>query len=304
MPVTQLFCPCVGARVPLDHYESGACGGWRKGMKMPLGWVIGVVRGALRDRLHADGRLTATRVLTCAREVLIRDFLDVFFDPRSANSTQWGTNNHEFIAANSPTGGYVKVSFGGPDSALPAARLLGVEMAGELDHIVSDFSAIHDYKMHAMTAQSFKASGKPDETTAGQMNIYRLALEQVCESARGKVQELLAFHGSMAPASEKLYCWRCKSSSACPPWMPQVQPILSEEQIAQIKPGGGEFTVAEIITEYEGFFKRQADGVALEDNLRMVPLIGRTMFGKKKCTEYCQPGVKFECDRLEGIYAL
>lgn len=288
MPVKSLSCPCTFGRLPLDHFSSGACKGWQGGMKMPLEWVISIVEDRVGDIYHAAGRLTTTRCLGCPRETLLADLKDYTFDPRHANSPQWGTAIHEKVSRNKSSQ-YFEVCFGsGEKGALPPARLFGVELAGKIDKITLGYGEIHDYKCHSESAQKF-IHGKKDLTVAAQMNIYRLAIEQVVPEAKGKIHTMIAYHGAMT------------SARGPEPWIPAVQPFLSEQEILEVKPNGGDATVGEIVQDYADFFTRRRAGMGLDKNLQLVPLRGRTMFGGKKCTDYCQAGIKELCDGLEGI---
>jgi hypothetical protein len=297
MPPVSLICPCTFGTVPLDHYSSGKCGGWKQGMKMPLEWVISIIEDRLGDAYHAGGRLTTTRCLTCPRETLIADLKPYALDPAKANSPHWGTAIHEKISRNRNSQ-YFEVCFGGPGDALPPARLFeeigGIEICGRVDKITVGYGEIHDYKCHSETSQRYQA-GDLDMTTAAQLNIYRLAIEQLVTEAKGKIETMIAYHGAMT------------SARGPEPWIPSVLPFLTESQILDIMPHVNTkkhetgATVREIIQDYQAFFARQADGMPLDENLGRVPLRGRKMFGGQKCTAYCQPGVRAICDGLEGL---
>lgn len=299
MPITSLICPCTPGRLPLDHFRSGACRGRAGGQKLPMAWARRIVAGRLGDRYHADGRLTTTRILTCPREALFQDLKDVSFDVRSANSMEWGTAIHSHLETDPDEDQYVEIRFGGPGDTLPAARLFvgmidglmdeGVLICGKVDHITLGYGEIHDYKCHSENSQRFQASGKLDPTTAAQLNIYRLAIEQVVPAAAGKFETLIVYHGAMT------------SARGPEPWITAVQPMMTEQQILGVKPNGGDHTVREIIIAYRDFERRKAEGCPLDENLAQVLLGGRSMFGRKKCTDYCQPGVKMACDEAEGI---
>ena len=166
----------------------------------------------------------------------------------------------------------------------------GILVAGQVDKILWNYKGIHDYKTHAESSQKFK--GAPDPNVAAQLNIYRIALEQVVPAAKGQFEELVAYHGAMT------------SARGPEPWKPVVEPFMSEEEILKVHPGGGDYTALEVILEYIGFFERQAQGMPVDENLGRVALIGRTMYRKTKCELYCQPGVRGICDAFAGIVTL
>lgn len=297
MPAKSLRCPCSAFPVPLDHYSAGQCGGWQAGMEFPLEWIASIVEDRTGDTYHAGQRLTATRCLGCPRETLLADTRDYVFDPTSANNPHWGTAVHEKIAKNANCQ-YFEVRFGGPGDALPAAHLFrgmlpgtaGIKLAGRVDKVTLGYGEIHDYKLHSESSQRFVTSGKKkDLTNAAQLNLYRHSLEQVIPEATGKIGALINYHGAMT------------SARGPKPWTAVIEPFLTEEEILDVQPNGGEATVREIITAYIEFFQRQADGMGLDDNLAMVPLYGRTMFNGSKCTSYCQSDIRRICDGLEGI---
>lgn len=298
MPITSLICPCTSGALPLDHFSSGACKGWRAGQLVPAAWAASIVKNRLDDRYHADGRLTVTRALTCPRETLIQDFKSVTFDVRDENNLYWGTVIHAALeqGSTSVNSQLVEIRFGGPGDKLPSARLFvgpelfgeGIEFCGKADHVTMGWGAIHDYKCHSETTQRFK-SGKVDISTAVQMNLYRLSLMQVIPEAAGKLDELIAYHCAMT------------SASGPAPWITEVQPLMTEEQILAAKPNGGDATVRDIITAYLKFKLRRDAHMPLDENLKLVPLYGRTMFRQIKCTKYCASGVRGVCDQLEGI---
>lgn len=290
MPVVSLICPCTPGELPLDHFESGACGGHEAGQYMPQAWAASIVKDRLADRYHADGRLTVTRLLTCPRETLIADYMDVAFDPRSMNSIHWGTAIHAALERDSENLQYVEIRFGGPDDELPAANLLGVKIAGKIDHITAGFGEIHDYKCHSEMAQKFV--GRQMGNQAPQLNLYRMGLMDVMPETKGKLERLIAYHGAMT------------SAKGPEPWIPETLPIMTEAQILAFRPSGGEASVVDIIRAYLKFNVRQVEGMDLNENLKLVPIYGRSMFNRKKCTSYCQPGVKAACDELEGIPSL
>lgn len=286
----------------MDHYHSGAC---RK-PPMPLPRINGILSSIQGDTAHRDGKITATRVLTCARQVIIEDNVPTPFDVLSYNSIYDGIIEHEAMQRHAPAGTYAEVHLPLPGQSLP--RLFGTEIEGTIDFVTADMREIHDYKKHSETAQKFKFQrGGSDPELAAQLNIYRLLLEQCVPGAH--IERLVVWHGAMT------------SAAGPPPWFRVELPLMDEAAIERIKPHGGEYTVRQIIDAYWQFESERkglvlptdaevglagavpdpaADPLALA--IRRVPLMGRKMWGGKKCVSYCP--VKDLCDRIEGVTRL
>ncbi len=300
MKIASLRCACTPGPLPIDHYHNGAC---RK-PPMPLPRINGILASIQGDTTHQGGRITATRVLTCARQVIIEDSIPTPFDVLSYNSIYDGVIEHEAMQRHAPPGTYTEVRLPLPGQEPP--RLFGVPIEGTIDFLTADLREIHDYKKHSETAQKFKFQrGGADQELAAQLNIYRLLLEQCLPEAH--VERLVVWHGAMT------------SAGGPPPWFRVELPLMTEEEIAEIRPNGGDYAVRQIVAEYVKFSRGAAlptdaevglagtepppsEESALEAAIRRVPLMGRKMWGGKKCVSYC--AVKDICDRIEGITRL
>lgn len=295
MKIASLRCACSFGSLPLDHYHSGAC----KKPPMPLPRINGILASVQGDTAHRDGKITATRVLTCARQVIIEDNIPVPFDVLSYNSIYDGIIEHDAMQRHAPPGTYAEIHLPLPGQSPP--MLFGVPVEGTIDFVTADMREIHDYKKHSETAQKFKFQrGGADPELAAQLNIYRLLLEQCVAGTR--IEKLVVWHGAMT------------SAAGAPPWFRVELPLMDEAQIARIKPHGGDYTVQDIVNAYVGFAGATtsadlptdaevglagAGGTKLEAAIRAVPLQGRKMWNGKKCQLYCS--VRDTCDRIEGV---
>jgi len=315
MLVDSLRCSCTpGARLPLTHYSDGGC----RRLPMPLPRIAGILASVAGDTAHRDGKITATRVLTCARQVIIEDNIAGPLDVLSYNSIYDGILEHAAMQRHAPPGTYTEVHLPLPGQEPPT--LFGVPMEGTIDFLTADLREIHDYKKHSESAQSFKfEGGGADPEVAAQLNIYRLLLEQCLPAA--KIERLVVWHGAMTSANTKTF----RTKQPVPPWFEVRLPLMSEAEIAAIRPNGGDYTVQQIVDAYVRFAAERAGDRALptdaevglgagnrsvvveapldlEAAIRAVPLQGRKMWGGKKCSTWCS--VREACDKLEGIARL
>jgi hypothetical protein len=254
---------------------------------MPLAAIRSIMLSEEGDKFHAGDRLTITRLLTCPRQVLIEDNIPLDVDIRKLDSRRKGTVIHADLQKHG-SGGYAEVEF--PRPGQPPPLLLDVPVSGRLDFVASDFSQIEDYKTHAESGQRNK--GKPrftPDNDAAQLNIGRILI------ARGILD--------IDPDEyrPRLIIWHTAQTArdGPPAWLDVEKPFMSEGDLAMFKPGGGEYTLLQIMDMYRHYALDRADGMPLDDALRNVPLAGRKMFRGQKCSLYC---AAFEyCNTLEGI---
>jgi hypothetical protein len=241
------------------------------------------------DDFHAGNRITITRLLTCPREIAICDNVPVpHVDLRKRDSLRKGTVIHADLERHT-VDGYGEVEF--PRPGKPAPLLLGAPISGRIDWVAADFGEIHDYKSHAETSRKMKTRIlTAPENDSAQLNIARILI----------ARDML----DVDPPTyrPKLIAWHtAQVKGGAVPWLPVEQPYMSEEDIGDYKPSGGEYSVREMLAMYQQFHRSIADGMEMRDAIKQIPLAGRKMFRKKKCQLYCvaQPF----CDGLEGIGA-
>ena len=301
MQVRSYICSgplCKGKEVAsLDHWRRGEC----PRPPMPVRWLLACVRHQERDEAHSGNNLTATRLLTCPREIAILDNMSIRLNPTRLNSGCGGHAFQAFADAYAEPGDYVRVRF--PLDGQPAPRILGVEVSGELDYLSPDTVIIEDMKVHSETAQMFKVQAalgvrpdpEQDADYAAQLSIYAKIVRQCAPGADPKV--LRIYDGAMVSGEGKVATWHGALWSKVPstPWVDRTYPEMTDAQLAAHRPKGGAASVADHIADYVAFFESDRSEVAI----KAMPLRGRTQMRGQKCVRYCL--AQEECNRLEGI---
>jgi hypothetical protein len=243
--------------------------------------VRAILAKLTQDTVHASGNLTATRLLTCPREVAISDFLHPIIDIRKFDSTHTGTLVHEDLA---------RWAGGGKAEQRLTATFLGEKVSVQPDYISADKRYLVEYKYHAEGGQVWAASSPSPRVEYGvQMNLARLGVEQ----ETGKpVFSLQVEEGAMCGKSRKI--WDRALPQA---WISKEVPIMTEAEMGEVRPLGGEATVRELMEDYKKYMPLLREGGG-EKVIAKMPLRGRTMLNKLKC-KMCS--VQEDCDRLEGI---
>jgi hypothetical protein len=274
MLLRGLRCPCSPAQVlPLTHYEDGCT--YKHGKPpMPLKYLRRILMGLENDAEHAQGKLTATRVMACPREVLLADYVPCVVDLRSFHKMTIGTAVHEYI---------------GNGTVRWLGRLFGVDISGKPDDIMD---GIDDYKFQGDASYRY---GLKEEMRV-QVSIYRLLAMQQPEWQ--KHPELLE------RLTSRLGIWRGSMTSDRDkePWeYHPVQP-MTEEEIAAFKPHRGAYSVQQIVEMHVDFHRMVKEGKTVKEAIGALPLVGKYFqFGKTpglKCRSYC--AVNGECAEVEG----
>jgi hypothetical protein len=299
------FCPCVEGPVPLDHWTSGSC----TDHPMPLGWIIGITKDRAEDRVHCEGNITATRLTTCPRQVLIEDFVQpmpdhpdfgLVFDPRRMNSARFGQVVHKDIEVNTPPGGYKELQFpleGKEPPLLDFGGGVTCRISGKVDYIHPNIVCMEDYKVHGESAHRFKWNKRAgDPETRSQFGIYKKLIEDSVEGA--DIKEAIIWHGAMTSAKHP-----------APPWFKVPVVPLSLEEIGEVRPFGARHSVREIIKMYQwateqiGKIEKPRHTMEWYEEfnkiVNVLALVGETMFGGQKCLSYCGPAQPY-CYALAG----
>lgn len=285
MRITGLYCTCNDHTNPVDHYFSGGC----SDPPMALEWIDAILASNAADDRHAGNEVTATRVLTCPRQVAIEDNCDNVADLRQMNNMQNGTMKHAFLSQHRRTGCDYNVRVAG--------TLFGTAISGEMDKYNRSIGEIEDWKGHSESAQNVMFGKSSNPEGAAQLNIYRLLLQQSEPDA--PVKKMGLWHNAMTSAK-----------SMAPAWFYRPVPFMSEEEIGALRPYGAKYTVREIVGMLLAFKKEAAEIITSNHSegvrmqlLRMaikdIPLVGREMWRGAKCNLYC--AVKRTCDAIEGI---
>lgn len=320
MQLKSLYCRCNGrSDNPLDHFEKAKCGSAPPGSpeRWPIEWLRKLIQNASADKYHAEGRITATRIIGCPRESAILDNKQIAYDPRGGNNAFHGTLLHKVLEDMEAPGEYKEVT-------IPPFPFGGVMLEGKCDRVASDFSVIKDWKTHAESSQGWKFKdfneGKQDLEGAIQANIYRIGIaKSILKIEPDKYRPtLILVHGA-------------NTAHGGVPWFEWEQPILTEEQILKMRPhddrehpGTQPFTVAELIKQHvdfavakESLDPKKGNATGQIDNIiANMPLVGKNMWAWRwnkaarakqrlefgdKCTRYCTAAREcFELERRAG----
>lgn len=292
-----------GEEVPLDHWGPPLPAGVKPSGRpscpsppAPLPWLRFILKGVLDDTAHKDLAITATRLTTCPRKVVLEDCVPLVFDPMNYNSISWGRAIHKAMADSTPPGMYSEIHF--PLEGKEKPTILGVPMSGTLDFFSPDMVVIEDYKTHSEGAQKFKWGQPFDTDLQVQFSIYKILAEK--SGLPVSIKAAAVWHGGMTSANNQ-----------APPWFRATVPFLTEAQIAKVPVGG--YTVAQIVKMYQNFIegyqklKEKYPTETLEfraafDALvkKLLPPVGQQLFGGKMCESYCGAARDY-CDGLEGI---
>lgn len=299
MKIETLFCPCNGrSDNPIDHYQTTDCGATEPGNpnRIPLEWIKGILEHAQGDTYHADGRLTATRILGCPLETLILDSTPVKgYDVRDGNATFWGQQFHKILERFATPGSYPEIKI----DPFPFGQY---EVQGRTDKVAADFTIIKDWKGHSESKQewSYKdfVKGLPEHEESAQLNIYRIGIAKSVlkvdpDSYRPK---LLTVHGA----------WTKKAGT---PWYEREHPIMTEAQILALRPHDEvdapftqPHTVADIMKMLVEGRARIDAGEPIDKVITDLPMVGANIWAWKwnpkakrkerqplglKCTDYC-----------------
>lgn len=278
---------------------------------MPVRWLLACVRHNEGDKAHSGNNITATRLLTCPREVAIMDNLSIRLDPIKLNSGTFGHAVQAFADKYAEPGDITTIRF--PLEGQEPFKLFGVPVSGEVDYISPDVMVIEDMKVHSESAQMMKILGgegfrKPlgDDDYRAQLSIYAKAVRHCVAGANPT--KLRIFDGAMVSSNRML--WKQVKSQA---WYDREFPEMSEQELANFRPKDGDATVLEHVHDYVKFLEtfeyyesntsiQNIAGprdMALRDMIKCMPLRGRTQMNGKKCPSYCL--AREECDSIEGI---
>lgn len=321
MLIESLYCTCVEGEVPKDHYLKGT----KEHPKciappMPLPWLLGILDLNDTDDVHSGNRMSATRMLTCARKIALEDNIPTRrVNLKHMNSPTWGTAIHEFMQKHTPPGYYQEVELppkGSPPVLLFEGTEAEVAVRGRLDILTPDVVLLQDYKCTSESSQKFRWNRRAaDPEWRAQASIYKIVGAKSTEGAID-IKRAAVWSGSMTSG-------RCPA----PPWFEIPLAWMGEEEILVMKPHGGEFSVADNIVQFKTFLlakakldeewrlrKMDSSGhaivptehpgyqKALKAIIAKMPLGGRGMWRGEMCKTYCTPARS--CNELEGLVVL
>jgi len=275
---------------------------------MPLPWIFSILGTMLGDKDHCDGKVSATRLTSCPRKVLIEDFVSpkhpnggLVFDPTRMNSANFGNAVHAWMEKWTPEGIYKEIKFpvkGQPPPVLDLGEGVKIAVRGTVDYLSPDIVVMEDYKTHSETAHKFKFKfgGAAPELRA-QFSIYKTLIEDAVKDA--KVKKGRVWHGAQTSARHP-----------SPPWFDQEIAFMSMEDVGSIKPFGADYSVRDIAGMYNwalheiGAIKEEKSSPPwfqqVDAIIAQIPMVGEKIFRGTMCTTYCgsaQP----HCYNLAGM---
>lgn len=312
--------PVSRQRVAFDAFERDTS---RLGRAAFPPWMANfIARKEAGDVRHSRLNLTATRCLSCPRQTFIQTLLGYEADPSERFVMDRGSALHAFAAENWPdsyisesthrglltlSGKLFGVDVSAQTDAMRVERVEGVGDPGRVTEIIdlkfpNDFSVKWRGKAFSDEQKSWvEIYGRVPQPTPKldycvQLNIARLLL----------AQQPWAIEAGYDPASVDLTLWDHACGTSEGPIAFPV-PHLDEAQMLQVRPGGGTWTVRQIIDAHvEAFARHEAMAPATRADAApelcaSLPLVGAAgMFGGKKCSTYCD--VQSICERLEREY--
>ena len=277
MKIAGYFCSCVGRVVDLDHYESLAC----KNPPAPIPWILAGLRKELNDPVHRDNQMSASRFTKCLRSTAIADNIPSVIDVRDLDAMTDGTARHKLMQENTPAGWESEIE-------LKAAPLFvgtdcEIMVRGTADLFMPEVLTIQDYKITSEWSQKFRFERGADDEWSVQFSIYAILLER----ERGiKIKRGAVWSGAHVGKRSK-----------APAWFIVGLTKMSEAEILDFHPLGGEFSIREMIREYKLFTQRLAEGMPVVQAVALIPLMGEKTKKFKEC-DYCI--VASKCRELAG----
>lgn len=317
MPLTAFIHPITRQRVEFDAFDADTS---RLGRPAFPPWMAAfIARKEREDIRHSTPALTVTRCLTCPRETFIETLLSYAADPAERFTMDRGSALHAFAADNWPEGYISEATHRGQLTV--SGKLFGVPLSAQLDALrveagrpveIIDLKFPSDWSVKWRgrafaddSAQWTKAIGRIPQPTpkldhAVQLNVQRLLL--------GQQQWALAV-GYDADTVDMTLWDHATGSNEGPVAFPI--PRIDEAAMLEVRPGGGRYTVAEIVAAHAEALARYEAEKPTTDEARericaSLPLVGAAgMFGDRikpstKCVQYC--AARGVCDRLVRDY--
>lgn len=290
------WCEAERRVVPLDHFEKTGF----DHTPMPVLMLRDVLAEENDPEVahHKGPNISPSVLKACPRETLITRFLDFAPDPKGYNNIYFGKAVHEKLEKVVDPDWWnefrlppVKSKFVGEwqDSfdGLGPPTVLGVPMYGVVDRLQKDFLELEDYKTQSEFGYGYHIKNelgcaKPDD--AAQLNIYRLMLQELFDKS---------------PDVMRIY-YGAQCSWGKDPWDLVDVPIMGEDEILAVRPGGGNFSMGQILELVKVAFEDIQElfcttpknhGGTVEDRVRELvhhlPMVGITQFNGSKCYKYC-----------------
>jgi len=257
MPIIGWWCGTERRPVDINHFSEDGFGH----TPMPTLLIDKVLSDDRNSPVahHAGPCHSPSAIKTCPRETILTRFTNYRPDPKSYNNMLFGTAMHGFLEKIDNGGWWhefklppaitdemCQVLYGkdlDSQTIMPEERgrlttppmLFGVPMYGVIDRLKKDFSTLEDYKTKGEWSYDFhckRSLGVAEPDDAVQLNIYRIMIKEIFNK---EIDTMRVWYGTHARAGVN-------------PWDPSVVPYMTEDEILAHQPGGGSYTIKQILS--------------------------------------------------------
>ena len=247
MPITQWICTgCGGREVALDHFALTPCG---EKVVHP-DYAAAVLASANKDRPGVH----VSTILGCPRKAAIEATEPYSVDPMTMNAMETGTAWHAHMEKSSVSPKDCEVQLDG--------FVAGIRITGKTDRLEPP-TTVCDWKHGGDFSKKYAKEG-PKETHQAQLSLYA----ELCSQTLG-----------WRPTIGRI--WHHFSGQDKDAMFPSEFPIWALEKVLAFRPGGGTYTVLQLLQQANGYFSGHLSWETL-------PLAGEThMYGQKTACNYC-----------------
>lgn len=277
----------IGWQNPLDGRTYGLEDFAEMSNVVPEPVLRAMAHKAKHDTRHQGPRVTITAGLSCPRKTLISRAFPTTPDPTKMWKMQRGTWLHEMVGLSLSENAAWVTEEKDHDGCVFKGEIFGTEMTCLIDARKEDWTQLIDWKFRADGAERWiDPMGAAKMEDAAQLNMARLLMEQ---STGRDLHDMKMYVWVMSGAMVRTTC-----------------AYMTEDQIGQVRPGGGKHNVQEIFQLLRDGFTEWLDiasdlGVTAEEVpyeklqhvVAKMPMVGESMFASKRkgtnmCTSYCE----------------
>lgn len=297
MPIVGFKCPIERTEVPFNHFET--CTAKAGGPAFNPVFARIIARKIQGDVRHSTLKLTGTRVTGCPRATFIETQFPHYVDPNTLCASYRGTVLHAaFAEAADPK--YWITESNDPVRTNLSGVLYGVSIDMMVDAIRRDLKEIVDYKFPLdwsirYRGQQFEKELPkviPDAVVRARFGTGTCKPEyavQLNEARLLLAQQEWAIREGYDKDNTRLTSWDFALGQGGQGGPAALKvPYLTEDEMAEMHPYGGDATVAEIIRVHGVMVENHEAGADRDEHAAAIPLIGETQMNGKKCTLYCE----------------
>ena len=270
MGISGWLCrECGGREVPLDHFATTKCG-----EAVHPDYCAALLND--RNGQYVTGAVRVSHGLGCPRRAAIEESESFYVDPLDSNAALTGTAWHSMMEGAGPSS-LCEVEVGGVINGVKVnGKIDRLYQAANGDWVVRDHKHIGEFQIKWRKQDGVKL----EHTVQG--SIYAELCEQ--SGLPRPVRGIIDYH---------------TSSNGKDALMPASYALLDLSSALDVKPYGGEFTVAELLSQADQFYSAVVDQQRSTDYWKLMPLAGKSiMFGAKTACDYCT--VRSICSEAEN----